>query len=495
MRFWYTRLNFGRYWFKWIKKPTDSLPGVKKQGARMKCENCGTELLRGAIICRSCNYNNALHRKHMVRVHGAPEKPSAQTRPVIKPMAPPEHEDNLIHFPAAAQTHPTPTVHQAVREEESAYPAWRTQVKERVRESRERRGVSPPAPEPAVRDESVIDPNPIVQSALKRIRRSTTSAPGSPIANRPPVVRSGAVNVAVAQPLEILPEVEKPPVPVRTSPKPEQKAEPTVTRSPRLPFAERKTEPLSEPAPATARVATPAAKPVAKPATPLPVQSPAQSVEAKAKNPAVAKPESPMMPQAKTVPPPPKAPPVPRPPAQEAKPATDNQLKPPPIPMSAHAHLAFQTQIIEIPLVFQSPTEQGEKPASLWVRTLAGGCDFEIVAISFLPIFAAYATLNTILGFETFFVMLVLLASLTFVYQAVTLTMAGRTFGMALLTLRLIPLEGGAQATITRRQKLLRAWAATIAFLCPPLNLLVKMVNWRRLSLPDLVSQTVPVEQ
>jgi hypothetical protein len=47
---------------------------------------------------------------------------------------------------------------------------------------------------------------------------------------------------------------------------------------------------------------------------------------------------------------------------------------------------------------------------------------------------------------------------------------------------------------VTRRQRLLRAWASTIALLLPPLNLLVRATTAQHLSLPDLISKTVPVE-
>ena len=151
------------------------------------------------------------------------------------------------------------------------------------------------------------------------------------------------------------------------------------------------------------------------------------------------------------------------------------------------------TQIIEVPQVFGPTALTKGQPATFWVRSLAGGCDFEIVSLSFLPIFACYAILNTILESGTLLLMVILLSGLAFLYYAVTLLLAGRTFGMAMLNLRLVSLKDDSN-DVTRQQRLLRAWASTIAFLLPPLNLLIRAVTAQSLSLPDLVSKTVPVE-
>ena len=64
---------------------------------------------------------------------------------------------------------------------------------------------------------------------------------------------------------------------------------------------------------------------------------------------------------------------------------------------------------------------------------------------------------------------------------------------LALLNMRLVN-TGDETLPLTRRQKLLRAWAATIAFLLPPLNLIVMHLNKNRLSLPDLISGAAPIE-
>lgn len=132
--------------------------------------------------------------------------------------------------------------------------------------------------------------------------------------------------------------------------------------------------------------------------------------------------------------------------------------------------------------------------ASPWVRVLAGAWDINLVFLAYLPIFAAYAALKTSVGFESLFILAMLLAATVFAYQIVTLGIADRTLGMALINVRLINTDDET-IHITFRQKLLRAWAATIAFLFPPLNIVIMRINRGGLSLPDLVSGTSPVEE
>lgn len=153
---------------------------------------------------------------------------------------------------------------------------------------------------------------------------------------------------------------------------------------------------------------------------------------------------------------------------------------------------SFDTEIIEMPQVVSQWAVPEARPATVWLRTMAGACDFELIASAYLPLFGAYATLNTSLGTEAFFVMLVLLTTLVFIYQLATLLVADRTTGMAMLDLRLVNTDDD-EMPVTRRQKMLRAWAATIAFLCPPLNLLITRLNHPNRSLPDLISGTTIV--
>lgn len=450
-------------------------------------------------------------------------------------------EDNLIRFPVTTTSVPGSLAVNsgAATIDDSALPEWRLRVREKVRESRERRGVDPVpvAPddspssagsltssadgweigsarkkrEPVVEiDEAVLDPNPIVESALKRIRRSTATATQTspPTGNR--VVASGgqALNLALEIPDEISENrTSGNAQPARPEAKPEARPEARPEASSSRNISSEVEEPIVEKTVAVSaraeavvtesREALPTSGPLPGTTQLQPEMSPGPrrvvSREQRASLPATSAPSP-----ATKVSSPTASPRQSRPSVQTAPAAATEKTVP--VAESAHAvrttkRLKTQAPPIETTIVGVPHSAEGQNGgrATFWVRTLAAGCDFEIIAVSFLPIFGAYAVLNTILEQETLVLMLVLLTSLTFVYQAVTLTIAGRTYGMAMLNLRLISL-GEDPELITKRQRLMRAWAATIAFLLPPLNLLVRQSNVRRLSLPDLVSNTIPVE-
>jgi uncharacterized RDD family membrane protein YckC len=445
----------------------------------MKCENCGNILVGATIICRICNHNNAMQRVSDWRSKRSNSLRETRTRP-ISPAALPqgtdlglETEATLIRFPASAepaskQSQPSPSAID-IEPELNEYPAWRAQLKEKVRLAREKRLAETPVAE--VRpDEVGLDPNPIVAAALKRIRRSTSSPS---IATSPRTARYGSQATALAEELGLDAEQQvttnldehRPPVK-----EPDRRA----TQPPERAF---KPSPVIKPA--RSKIET-------KTLTPRHTTDVKVRPEIKPNPPPISKPLLPLF----------KARPTAEPQKEErsqVKEETGPAVKPaPPIAETARPS---GTQIIEIPYILVS-----EMPdiytgsASLWVRMLAGACDFEIIFLAYLPIFAAYATLNTSLGNEAFFILSILLAATTFVYQAVTLSISERTFGMALLNMRLVNTDDES-LEITRRQKLLRAWAATIAFLCPPLNFIVMRLNRHRLSLPDLISGTSPLEE
>jgi uncharacterized RDD family membrane protein YckC len=161
--------------------------------------------------------------------------------------------------------------------------------------------------------------------------------------------------------------------------------------------------------------------------------------------------------------------------------------------LAGAAKKRLETQVIEIAQAPEPPPLPEAQPASLWVRTLAAACDFEIIATTYLPIFGAYAVLNTSLGGASFLIMLLLLSIVVFIYQMVMLKFAGRTFGMALLNLNLVNTDDETMP-ITQRQMQLRAAAATITFICVPLHLFTRF-NLSQRSLPDWVSGTTVAEQ
>jgi uncharacterized RDD family membrane protein YckC len=154
----------------------------------MKCESCGNELIGAAIVCRACNYNNALHRRIARRRieprHSQSTPPRESGPPAESPTIIPRKDAdvNLLHFPSAlnrrAEAAPA---RQTVAESDTnsvTHPPWRAELKERVRRIKEKRatsGIAAPnsshlqSPR-AQSDEAKPNRNPIVESALKRIR-------------------------------------------------------------------------------------------------------------------------------------------------------------------------------------------------------------------------------------------------------------------------------------------------------------------------------------
>ena len=505
----------------------------------MKCENCGNELIGATIICRVCSHNNAMLRVSAWRSRrsgnlkeATPRRTSEiSTVPKAEPIAQPEPAYLRFPTPAPAAPKAAPTV-QPVLETAATlagYPPWRAEVKEKVRQAREKR-LSQSRSLDDQHDETELDPNPIVAAALKRIRKTSTASVTPPAITTPTrTVRNGSRASALAEKIDALltPEL-----------KPEPPAEPLETPPVKLP-PNRPAVPRSVRPAISALAAKPAPGRVeTKPFTPRPSVELPVKPEPKVQPEVRVRPEPKIQPESRVRPelearvrPEPKVQPEVRvrpepriqpeseplesspveikhpnpihlaPPAtvetREIEPEYEHEYeeaKSGPLPIVQASNKRIDTQIIEIPLIISELQAAGPKPPTLWVRTLAGGCDFEIIAMSFLPVFAAYATLNTSLGEESFFILFVLLAAITFAYQTITLSIAGRTFGMAVLNLKLVDAKDES-LPITYRQKLLRAWGATVAFILPPLNLLVMRLNGQGYSLPDLVSGTLPIEE
>lgn len=487
----------------------------------MNCENCGHALAGGAIICRECKHNNALRRVGETRARRVTtEIPDAPARRVAPFAAPPRAENRtspakVQPIRPLAQTAPT-----LVAEDElelRQYPPWRAQLKEKVRQARERRQPDEPERAPSL-DETQLDANPLVESALKRLQRSDYLPTGQPL---PRIVRRGAQAAALADD-----EFEASPAPEpKPAPKPELKPAPRA-QSPTSPLLPRRTDPFNYQPPASPAAERPAINraesrdtktSALRPATPSVTPMTARA-ESKLESKSAPRAETKTAPQLElkrteqlapgaariTLPTADKRPhaappnsPAPSVPAAEPIADADATLATPP-------RQPIATQIIgltpatqsapepELPPFVLAPTREAQT-ATVWVRTLAGACDFEVVCASYLPLFASYATLDTSLGSESLAIMLLLLATITFCYQLLTLNIAGRTFGMAMLNLHLLNREDATQPP-TRRQRFVRALGATVAFLCPPLNLLFMHLNRERRSLPDLCSQTTIIE-
>jgi uncharacterized RDD family membrane protein YckC len=148
-----------------------------------------------------------------------------------------------------------------------------------------------------------------------------------------------------------------------------------------------------------------------------------------------------------------------------------------------------KTRVSDIALAYEPATLKAD-PAPRYARLLASVCDFEIVFVAFLLIFGAYATSNDASSFAygSRILMALFLSAVVFTYQIVMLAFAGRTFGMALLKLSLVN-TGNERLPVTLWQKLLRASAATIVFICFPLYLTAWFSASRR-TMTDLVSGT-----
>jgi uncharacterized RDD family membrane protein YckC len=154
----------------------------------MKCESCGNELIGAAIICRACNHNNALHmrlaRRRIEPRHDQSARPPASgPRAEFPTIVPRKDADvNLLHFPSALKRRPEAEPESDPKTMDG--PPWRAELKERVRRIKEKRASSGPAasnPSPvqsprAQAGEAKPDRNPIVESALNRIRWASQAA-------------------------------------------------------------------------------------------------------------------------------------------------------------------------------------------------------------------------------------------------------------------------------------------------------------------------------
>ncbi|MGE0131310.1 MAG: RDD family protein [Blastocatellales bacterium] len=509
----------------------------------MKCESCGNELTGGAIICRVCNHNNALRgdwRSQRAGQQTAPRRPgetqpnqSRATSPMteLPRIVPRKDADaNLIHFPPAAnkqeirQTEaprlaPQPMAITESEADTSAYPPWRAELKERVRQIREKRNTGDlvaPASPPDELNEIDLDRNPIVESALNRIRWSphtpsvtstvSASTQGSRAAAAVRLTQPGTDSKPAPAP-ELKPQPRPEPRPESrgetrfASPKPNQANQPAVNKADDQPKPQIANLPVNRNVnqagpqannpyatrPAVNRVETKTLTPKTHreaDTRPEPKPAPAPAPVSKILTPR-AKPQTAAEP--KTEPRQER-----RGPETTARTASGRPAQNKPLAGAPDKHVA--TQVIEIAQAPEPPPLPEAEPASLWVRTLAGACDFEIVATTYLPIFGAYAVLNTSLGPESFFIMVLLLSAIAFIYQMVMLKFAGRTFGMAMLNLNLVNTDDESMP-ITRRQMTLRAVAATFAFLFPPLNYLFTRLTLSHRSLPDLISGTTVTGQ
>jgi uncharacterized RDD family membrane protein YckC len=118
--------------------------------------------------------------------------------------------------------------------------------------------------------------------------------------------------------------------------------------------------------------------------------------------------------------------------------------------------------------------------------------DAAVVGLSSSPFLTALTLLGP--GRASLYLLAAIAASLAFLYHLLTVAIAGRTSGMALLKLRIVDAESRS-APPTWRQAGRRALGATIALVLPPLNLPVIWLSRSRRSLSDHLSGTVVAQQ
>jgi uncharacterized RDD family membrane protein YckC len=469
----------------------------------MKCEKCDKELAGAAVICRGCGYNNALQgisnrRQRLATTSVADRRPSA-----------PPQDATLIQFPVSAGNGGTRGATQA----ESNEPDWRMQVKEKVRESRTKRGQEEAATVARSGNGSSSPiTNPFVQAAVSRIRRAVPAPP-----------RGVAHNMqATARAIEYHEEPHA--VPQRQAPEPQRSHElvltPEVQREPRtqpLPRLEARLEarvlpqpveapapvdfeaiPETEPAPifveqAHAELSQPAVS-IPQYLEPPPMPFPAPTIEIE---PATVAAESVVtqvavpvfIPEIQTKP----AYVFKRDVVRETARITDQ-------PFDDIDEEIDNGKIISIDEVAEQRIDRLPKwepsrtPASLHRRILAGGIDFEIVALSFLPFFSFFAVLDSGLSPRTLLMMGGSAVGLIFLYQFLMLLVAGRTCGMAMLKLDLTDVRGDCMA-LKRGRVFARAIGATLGVLLTPINLALVLSSSHRRSLADRFSGSIVVKQ
>ena len=134
------------------------------------------------------------------------------------------------------------------------------------------------------------------------------------------------------------------------------------------------------------------------------------------------------------------------------------------------------------------------QPAPLWLRTLAGICDIEAAAMLYLPFFGAYYTMEGTLNYTDYYIMGVMVVVVMFLYQLVTYTLNGRTFGMAIFGLRNFDVER-ANSRISFKRRLQQAFGGTVALLCPPFNFVVTRVTGFQRGFADALAKTVTLRR
>jgi uncharacterized RDD family membrane protein YckC len=472
----------------------------------MKCPNCEGALLGSAVVCKSCGHRLTQNSVAKYRSEhatsstvpapksGVEESPLAakmRARFTSKSIAKPE--SNLIQFPVPAN------VTAPVTTKASTEPAWRDQLKARVQDRLTRQTVndttanemalSETVEEKPRREVPALESKPgspdqllLVESALKRIRRTPAPAPATVAfrAQRKPLHYPAAQSHALA----LMPEAE------------------------RYAEAQRKDEPLeiTNEASVSESVVTPAlvAAPIATGQAlknfrsthkltgahlTLPLDETEPDPEFSFDALSLAADSLPEIQADRTL--------IEAKPVEilrakasyfaEAQAAEGIEDEPEPNPWHTDAEAEAVTQ-----------ESDGQvwlgKPAPIWLRTLAGFCDVEAAAILYLPFFSAYYALEGSFALNDYYLMTGMAVVVMFLYQLVTFTLNGRTIGMALFGLRNFDVER-VSTHISFARRLRQALGGTVGLLCPPFNFVVTRVTGFQRGFGDALAKTVTLRR
>lgn len=430
----------------------------------MKCEKCASEMPGSRVICPDCGFNNALHRvdkwkaqRQMPKTE-TPEPEAKSVSPVAaKVRARYASEANLIQFPI------TPRAEAAAEKAPAPEPAWREQTKARVRQHLERRkteedGTSAEPVIPSAPSEEITSQL-IVESALKRIRR--TQAPAPPVIRQP--LRGG--NQALAHAYE--PEEQLAPAPPETKALTDLAVQPEESALPPQPAAPAfRTYANSSPRPVV-RMPSQQPRREAYPREHFEVAPTANSVAEAIDDAAWSEPAASV---AETVPAVIKE--TPRTNAHDVQTTATEAAA----PESRKANLWVG------------------KPAPLWLRVLAGAVDLEAAALAYLPFFGMYTSFDGPPSWSDIYVLASSLAVVVFLYLLITYSFNGRTFGMALCGLRCVDVND-ASTPIQFKRRLQQALGGTVALLCPPFNYVVTRVTSYQRGFADALGQTITLRR
>jgi uncharacterized RDD family membrane protein YckC len=127
---------------------------------------------------------------------------------------------------------------------------------------------------------------------------------------------------------------------------------------------------------------------------------------------------------------------------------------------------------------------------SLTDRTMAGIIDIVILSVACVPLFSLHTIKSLIFDQNVIYTQASIIVWMTFMYQMWTMLVGGRTCGMAWRGIRVVDTTN-VNGPVPLWRLFVRAIAATIAFLLPPLNLIFIWTSGNQASLSDLTSGTM----